>query len=119
MTGEHLKMTAPQDILTARDVLEYHSREHMSVARGNATMTTNDGRQIRADVLVGYDKPKTQRTNKRKEWRETHPNGRTPCPTTPPRRRKRRRMTNPPPARARWTMSMPSATSSSAPAPRP
>ncbi|AQU88252.1 hypothetical protein B0W47_13145 [Komagataeibacter nataicola] len=86
MTGEHLKMTAPQDILTARDVLEYHSREHMSVARGNATMTTNDGRQIRADVLVGYDKPKTQRTNKRKEWRETHPNGRTPLPddaTTP------------------------------------
>ncbi|WP_308719995.1 hypothetical protein [Komagataeibacter xylinus] len=80
MTGEHLKMTAPQDILTARDVLEYHSHEHMSVARGNATMTTNDGRQIRADVLVGYDKPKTQRSNKRKEWRQTHPNGKNPLP---------------------------------------
>ncbi|MEZ7135047.1 hypothetical protein [Komagataeibacter sp. SM21] len=63
MTGAHLKMTSPQDILTARDVLEYHSREHMSVARGNATMTTNDGRQMRADVLVGYDKPKDQRTH--------------------------------------------------------
>ncbi|MCE2576397.1 LptA/OstA family protein [Komagataeibacter sp. FNDCR2] len=61
MTGQHLKMTAPQDILTARDVLEYHSHEHMSVARGDATLTTNDGRQIRADVLVGYDKPKAQR----------------------------------------------------------
>lgn len=80
MTGEHLKMTAPQDILTARDVLEYHSHEHMSVARGDATMTTNDGRQIRADVLVGYDKPKTQRTNRRKEWRQTHPNGKNPLP---------------------------------------
>ncbi|RFD21108.1 hypothetical protein DY926_02105, partial [Komagataeibacter melaceti] len=61
LTGQHLKMTAPQDILTARDVLEYHSHEHMSVARGNATLTTNDGRQIRADVLVGYDRPKAQR----------------------------------------------------------
>ncbi|GAB6967963.1 hypothetical protein JCM25156A_20000 [Komagataeibacter kakiaceti JCM 25156] len=65
MTGQHLKMTAPQDILTARDVLEYHSHEHMSVARGDATLTTNDGRQIRADVLVGYDKPKAQRSRPR------------------------------------------------------
>ncbi|AHI24509.1 hypothetical protein H845_550 [Komagataeibacter xylinus E25] len=75
MTGQHLKMTTPQDILTARDVLEYHSREHMSVARGNATMTTNDGRQLRADVLVGYDRPKAQRSNARRDWDAAHPNG--------------------------------------------
>ncbi|GCE84831.1 LptA/OstA family protein [Komagataeibacter diospyri] len=74
MTGQHLKMTTPQDILTARDVLEYHSHEHMSVARGNATMTTNDGRQLRADVLVGYDRPKAQRSNARRDWDATHPN---------------------------------------------
>ncbi|WP_010507712.1 LptA/OstA family protein [Komagataeibacter europaeus] len=77
MTGQHLKMTTPQDILTARDVLEYHSHEHMSVARGNATMTTNDGRQIRADVLVGYDRPKAQRSNPRHDWDASHPDGKT------------------------------------------
>ncbi|GBQ18052.1 hypothetical protein CFR78_06855 [Komagataeibacter rhaeticus] len=80
MTGQHLKMTTPQDILTARDVLEYHSHEHMSVARGNATMTTDDGRQIRADVLVGYDRPKDQRSHPRREWNETHPNGKKDTP---------------------------------------
>ncbi|MBV0888419.1 hypothetical protein KTQ54_07685 [Komagataeibacter oboediens] len=78
MTGQHLKMTTPQDILTARDVLEYHSHDHMSVARGNATMTTNDGRQLRADVLVGYDRPKAQRSHPRREWDATHPDGKNP-----------------------------------------
>ncbi|PYD48863.1 hypothetical protein [Novacetimonas pomaceti] len=62
MTGTNMKMTTPQDILTARDTMEYHSREHMSVSRGNATLTTNDGRQMRADILVGYDRPKNSRT---------------------------------------------------------
>ena len=62
MTGTNMKMTTPQDILTARDTVEYHSREHMSVSRGNATLTTNDGRQMRADILVGYDRPKSERT---------------------------------------------------------
>ncbi|MCE2565962.1 LptA/OstA family protein [Komagataeibacter sp. FNDCF1] len=80
MTGQHLKMTTPQDILTARDVLEYHSHEHMSVARGNATMTTSDGRQIRADVLVGYDRPKDQRSHPRREWNDTHPDGKKDTP---------------------------------------
>ncbi|BAK85018.1 LptA/OstA family protein [Komagataeibacter medellinensis] len=80
MTGQHLKMTTPQDILTARDVLEYHSHEHMSVARGNATMTTDDGRQLRADVLVGYDRPKDQRSHPRREWNDTHPNGKKDTP---------------------------------------
>ncbi|WP_408888548.1 hypothetical protein [Novacetimonas maltaceti] len=62
MTGTDMKMTTPQDILTARDTVEYHSREHMSVSRGNATLTTNDGRQMRADILVGYDRPRSGRT---------------------------------------------------------
>ncbi|WP_456306891.1 hypothetical protein [Novacetimonas hansenii] len=61
MTGKNMKMTTPQDILTARDTVEYHSRDHMSVSRGDATLTTNDGRQMRADILVGYDRPKTAR----------------------------------------------------------
>ncbi|EHH69245.1 LptA/OstA family protein [Gluconobacter morbifer] len=57
MTGKHLKLTTPQDVLTARDVMEYHSRTRMSVGRGDATVTTNDGKQVKADVLVSFSKP--------------------------------------------------------------
>ncbi|MFS3136460.1 LptA/OstA family protein [Gluconacetobacter sacchari] len=54
LTGKGLKLVTPQDVLTARDSMEYYSQTRMSVGRGDATVTTNDGRQIRADVLVGY-----------------------------------------------------------------
>ena len=54
MTGGALRLTTPQDLLTARDALEYWSAKHMAVARGDASATSNDGRRITADVLVGY-----------------------------------------------------------------
>lgn len=57
MTGKHMKITTPNDVMTARDVMEYHSREHMSVGRGDATVTTNDGRRVRGDVLVAFSQP--------------------------------------------------------------
>ncbi|MBU2653912.1 hypothetical protein KOE73_05945 [Acidomonas methanolica] len=57
MTGKGLKITTPNDVMTARDVLEYHSKEHMSVGRGDATVTTNDGKRVRADVLVAFSEP--------------------------------------------------------------
>lgn len=57
MTGNDLRLTTPQDLLTARDSMEYYSQQHISIGRGNATITTNDHRQIRADVLVGYSTP--------------------------------------------------------------
>jgi len=57
LTGHDLHMITPQDVLTARDQMEYWSQTRMSVGRGNATVTTNDGRRIRADVLVGYSAP--------------------------------------------------------------
>ncbi|GAN68647.1 LptA/OstA family protein [Acetobacter orleanensis] len=60
MTGKALKLTTPQDILTARDSMEYYSQQRISIGRGNATVTTNDNRQIRADVLVGYSAPPDQ-----------------------------------------------------------
>ncbi|MBS1016633.1 LptA/OstA family protein [Acetobacter persici] len=60
MTGNALKLTTPQDILTARDSMEYYSQQRISIGRGNATVTTNDNRQIRADVLVGYSAPPDQ-----------------------------------------------------------
>ncbi|WP_323991231.1 LptA/OstA family protein [Nguyenibacter sp. L1] len=60
MTGKAMKMVTPQDVLTARDTMEYYSQTRVSIGRGDATVTTNDGRQIRADVLVGYSAPAAQ-----------------------------------------------------------
>lgn len=54
MTGNNLKIVTPQQVMTARDVMEYWSQKHMAVGRGNAMVTTNDGRRLTADVLVGY-----------------------------------------------------------------
>ncbi len=70
VTGHALKLTTPNDVLTARDDLEYWSQKHMAVARGNAVVVTNDGRRIAADTLVAYttDAPPpsaTQRDHRR------------------------------------------------------
>jgi lipopolysaccharide export system protein LptA len=54
MTGQALKLTTPNDTLTARDTLEYWSQKHMAVARGDAIVVTNDARRIQADTLVAY-----------------------------------------------------------------
>jgi len=54
LTGHALRLTTPQDVLTARDSLEYWSAKHMAVARGNASATSSDGRRVVADTLVGY-----------------------------------------------------------------
>lgn len=54
LTGKHLKVTTPKDVLTARDVMEYWSQRHMAVARGDAVATSDDGRRITADTLVAY-----------------------------------------------------------------
>ena len=57
MTGNDLKITTPQQVLTARDTMEYWSQKHMSVGRGLATVVTNDGRRVSGDVLVGFTEP--------------------------------------------------------------
>jgi lipopolysaccharide export system protein LptA len=64
MTGHDLKLTTPNDVLTARDDMEYWSQKHMAVARGNAVVVTNDGRRMSADTLVAYtsDAPQQQAT---------------------------------------------------------
>lgn len=54
MTGAALRLTTPQQVLTARDSLEYWSEKRMAVARGAAVVVTSDGRRIAADTLVGY-----------------------------------------------------------------
>lgn len=57
MTGGDLRLTTPNDVLTARDDLEYWSAKHMAVARGDAVVITKDHRRITADVLVAYTTP--------------------------------------------------------------
>ncbi|WP_408736719.1 LptA/OstA family protein [Acetobacter suratthaniensis] len=64
MTGKNMKLTTPQDVLTARDSMEYYAQQHISIGRGDATVTTNDQRQIRADVLVAYSAPDAPADNK-------------------------------------------------------
>jgi lipopolysaccharide export system protein LptA len=54
MTGKAMKLTTPQDVMTARDTMEYWSQKHMAVGRGDASVTNNDGRRITGDTLVGY-----------------------------------------------------------------
>ncbi len=54
LTGHDLKLTTPNDVITARDSLEYWSQKHMAVARGDAVVVTNDGRRLAADTLVAY-----------------------------------------------------------------
>jgi lipopolysaccharide export system protein LptA len=54
LTGKALRLTTPQQVLTARDSMEYWSAKHMAVGRGAATVTTNDGRRITGDTLVGF-----------------------------------------------------------------
>ena len=54
LTGRALKLTTPQQIMTARDSMEYWSQKRMAVGRGNAVVNTTDGRRLAADTLVGY-----------------------------------------------------------------
>jgi lipopolysaccharide export system protein LptA len=54
MTGKNLKLVTPNDVITARDDLEYWPQKHMAVARGNAVVVTTDARRVAADTLVAY-----------------------------------------------------------------
>ena len=60
MTGKGLKLTTPNDVLTARDTMEYWSAKHMAVGRGNAVVVTTEGRRLAGDVLVAFTKDDTQ-----------------------------------------------------------
>lgn len=54
MTGKNLKLTTPNNTITAKDDLEYWPQKHMAVARGNAVVTTTDAKRVAADTLVAY-----------------------------------------------------------------
>ena len=57
LTGRELTLTTPNQRIVARDSLEYWSQRRMAVARGNAVLTTTDGRYVGADTLVSYLTP--------------------------------------------------------------
>ncbi len=57
LTGHDLKLTTPNEVLTARDAMEYWPQKHMAVARGNAVVVTKDARRMAADTLVAYTTP--------------------------------------------------------------
>jgi len=63
LTGGNLKLTTPQDVLVARRDLEYWPDKHMAVARGDAVVTTNDGRRLSADTLVAFTAPPAATAN--------------------------------------------------------
>lgn len=54
LSGRNLSLTTPQQIITARDSLEYWTQRRMAVARGAAVIVTQDNRRITADVIVAY-----------------------------------------------------------------
>jgi lipopolysaccharide export system protein LptA len=53
VTGKHLKLTTPTDIVTARDSLEWYDQQQVAVARGDALAIRSD-RRIRADILTAH-----------------------------------------------------------------
>ncbi|MGH6932074.1 MAG: LptA/OstA family protein [Dongiaceae bacterium] len=53
VTGEGLRITTDEEIVTAEDSLEYRERERTVIARGNATVAQGE-RRVRADTMVGF-----------------------------------------------------------------
>jgi lipopolysaccharide export system protein LptA len=51
MTGRALKLTTPQDVVTARDSLEWYDGKQLAVARGDAVAVRGE-RRLRGDTLV-------------------------------------------------------------------
>lgn len=53
MTGDDLRLISKEDVVTARDSLEYWEGQQKAVARGDAHATHED-KQIKADVLTAH-----------------------------------------------------------------
>ncbi|MCZ6885297.1 MAG: hypothetical protein O7E53_02905 [Alphaproteobacteria bacterium] len=71
LTGRNLKLVTKNEIVTARDSLEYYEKKSMAVARGNAKMRLRNPakggeRTIRADVLTTRFNPPGTKAGKGK-----------------------------------------------------
>jgi lipopolysaccharide export system protein LptA len=63
LTGKALKLVTKDDVVTARDSLEYYDEKSLAVARGNAVLRQRNPpkgkeRTVRADVLTTQSTPK-------------------------------------------------------------
>lgn len=69
LTGQNLRLSTPNETVTARESLEYHEPERRAVARGNAVIVTSDQRWLRADLLTAFlyapNEPRPTRTGPR------------------------------------------------------
>ena len=54
LTGNNLKLTTPEEVVTARDALEYWDRRQIAVARGDGLVVTQDGRRMKGDLLTAH-----------------------------------------------------------------
>lgn len=54
LTGKAMKITTPEQEITARDSLEYWEQKKLAVARGKAQVSTADGKRIAAETLAAY-----------------------------------------------------------------
>jgi lipopolysaccharide export system protein LptA len=54
LTGQHLKGSTLEDIVTARDSLEYWEDQGMAVARGNALIKKTNGNTLAGDLIGGH-----------------------------------------------------------------
>jgi lipopolysaccharide export system protein LptA len=55
LTGRDLSLTTAQQVITAKDSLEYWSQKRMAVARGGAVVTeAAENRRVAGDTLVAY-----------------------------------------------------------------
>lgn len=55
LTGRDLSLTTQQQVITAKDSLEYWSQKRMAVARGGAVVTEPaESRRVTGDTLVAY-----------------------------------------------------------------
>lgn len=52
ITGDNLRMVTPNEVVTARDTLEYYEDRDLAVARGQA-IAVQDEDKLRADILLG------------------------------------------------------------------
>lgn len=64
LTGKALRLVTKEDVVTARDSLEYYDKKSLAVARGNAVLRQRNapkgkGRTVRADVLTTQSQPKS------------------------------------------------------------
>jgi lipopolysaccharide export system protein LptA len=54
VVGKALKLTTANDVVTARDSLEWYDQKQIAVARGDAVAVRDNAKRIRADVLTAH-----------------------------------------------------------------